>query len=886
MSNLPKFIFNFIEVTRTDIAKAGGKGGNLGEMAQLGVPIPPGFIISADAYYYFLDMSNLKDKIVDILAHTNIENNEEINKASSIIEELFLKSKIPPAIEHDIVKAYSKLSGFSDVFVAVRSSATSEDMTEASSAGQQRTFLNVKGRKELLLAVKATWASLFEPRAIYYRHTQGIETVNVGIAVPVQKMVQSEVSGIMFTLNPVTNDIKKITIEAVLGLGEAIVSGELIPDHYVLDKETLAIVEKNIAVQEWMLVRKPKAKSIEDLNQKVNVPKKWQGTQKIDDRSLVTLANIGRVIESHYGFPQDMEWAIEKGKLWIVQSRPVTTIKLTETDKVFEDKVSAEVKQAQDDQKKEIPDVFDQNQSIFINEEDVKSIETPIQEAPVAPEIPITQNVPPYVNNDVSTMIPNALEEATKNMTAILTGVPASVGVISGKVRIIIDPAHMDELQPGEVLVTDITHPNWAPIMKKASAIVTNMGGNTSHAAIVSRELKIPAIVGTQIATRILKTGEYITVDGGKGIVYENDEEPVNNPPTTVEIKPDQEILPENITEVPPVVIDNSDVKEGEELVESQNQLPTETAVNITQPVRKIKTATKVYVNMADPDLADELGQLDADGVGVLRSETMFTAFGEHPQKIIDEKREKEFVTYLSTGIEKVCKAFNGRSVIYRSNDFKAFELKGLKGGEMYEKYEDNPIIGYRGVYRYLLNPAPFKLELEALKNVRNKSNYKNLSILLPFVRTPSELREIKKIISASGLKRSSTFKIYLMLSIPSNIILIEDILNVGIDGVVFGTSDLSQLMLGLDKDNPLLSGGINQQDASLIWSYQKVIEACHKFKVTSSIDNVSISSNPDLVKELIKMGISSVSVNPELIQDTKEMIYEVEKQLVLSKLK
>jgi len=791
----------FKKLTSKDLLIVGGKGANLGELTNAGVPVPPGFVVTTKAYNEFLDVAAIREPITDILDNLDVHDTKALQRASNRIKKMISETSVPAEIRKAIVDAYKSMSGFTDALVAVRSSATAEDIPGASFAGQQATFLNIKGTRNLVDAVRGCWASLFESRAIFYRVEKGFEHMKVSIAVPVQKMVQSESSGVVFTLNPVTNDEDVITIEAVFGLGETIVSGAVTPDNYVVDKKSLKILEKHIAKQEWMLVRRGTVKKGEP-NVKVNVSKNWQRRQKLSDKHIKELAKIGRLIEKHYKYPQDIEWAFAGNKLWVVQSRPVTTLEVPEVKLKVEKKLK-KIVEPKKEMKKEI------------------------------------------------------------ELELLLEGVPASPGVISGKVRIIKGPEKMHELQEGEILVTGMTNPSWVPIMRKASAIITDQGGTTAHAAIVSRELGIPCVVGTLVSTRELRTGSWVTVDGGAGLVYEGKLKGLEAKAfTPTEKEPEL-----------PVSKSFADVVSAEE------------TARIAE-FKKIKTATKVYVNLGEPDLAAPISQMHVDGVGLLRAEFMLATFGIHPREAMKKKKSREkYVKHLVEGISEFCENFGpDRPVIYRATDFKTNEYIALKGGEEFEFEEYNPMIGYRGVSRYLDNPDVFNLELEAIRKVRNVRGHKNLWLMLPFVRTVGELVEAKKLVTSARLRRSSTFKLFMMVEVPSNVILIEDFIKAGIDGVSMGTNDLTQLTLGIDRDNTKVQSIFDERDPSVLWSMERVIKAAKKHKIMCSICGQAPSVYPEITQKLVEWGITSVSVNADVLNKTREIVANVERKLIRRK--
>jgi len=753
MGESRKAIVWFNEVSQNDIPLVGGKGANLGEMINAQIPVPPGFIVTANAYYDFLQRSKITDKIRELLEPLDVNDSKQLQETAAKIRKIILNAPMPPELAKEIRDTYIKMGRG---LVAVRSSATAEDLPEASFAGQQRTFLNVEGEEEVVAAVQGCWASLFEARAVFYRVQHGFDHFKVGIAVPVQKMVQSEASGVMFTLEPVSSDTSKIAIEAGYGLGEAIVSGDVTPDIYLVDKDGLKISSKKIGKQEWQIIRNPAGEG-EETNIKVPLTPAQQAEQKLTDDEIISLAEIGKRIEDWYQFPQDIEWAKENNELFIVQTRPVTTIR---------------------------------------------------REAAVgvAPEI---------------------------TAPVLLTGAPASPGIASGPVKIVPEASQIDKVKEGDILIAEMTTPDFVPAMKRAAAIVTDRGGRTAHAAIVSRELGIPCVVGTERATSTLKDRQIITVDGSTGKVYEG--------------------------------------KVAEMAAAGAPAVPT----------KRIKTKTKVYVNLAQPDLADRVAARDVDGVGLLRAEFMVAQIGEHPNFMLSQNRGQEFIDKLADGLMVFAKAFNPRPVVYRTNDFKTNEYRALKGGENYEAVEENPMLGYRGASRYITDIEVFKLELEAIKKVRQK--YSNLWVMIPFVRTVEELARTVKIMESVGLKRSGDFKLWMMAEVPSNFILLEKFIEVGIDGISIGSNDLTQLILGIDRDSEKLADTFDERDEAVLIALERLIKVSKSMGVTSSICGQAPSVYPELTEKLVEWGITSVSVSPDMIDRTREIIAKVEEKLKLN---
>jgi len=754
MNKHTAFALWFKEISKNDIPIAGGKGANLGEMTTAGIPVPNGFVVTSTVYFEFLEKTSLKHKILTELSGLDYSNSEKLFEASKRIKTAIMEAEMSEDLKSFIKDYYHELSGEEDKLVAVRSSATAEDLPDASFAGQQETYLNIKGWQNVVKNVQKCWASLFESRAIFYRNDRGFSHFKVGIAVPIQLMVQSDVSGIMFTVNPLTNNREEISIEAAWGLGQPVVSGEVTPDQYIVDKKSGKITYKHISQQTWQMT----------LIGNVNVSRDYQGVQKLSDYKIKELADIGMLIEKHYARPQDIEWGMEGRTLYIVQSRPVTTL----------------------------------------NQTNVSETESSI--------------------------------DTSKNAKVLLEGLSASPGIASGPVRIVKSPKEIGIVQQGDVLVAEMTNPDYVPAMRKARAIVTDSGGKTSHAAIVSRELGGPAVVGCGSATKVLAHDQVITVDGTNGKIYEGN------------------------------IVISHEVKA------------------MAKSLSQIKTATKVYVNLAEPELAVDMAKRNVDGVGLLRAEFMIANIGTHPRKFIKEGKSREFVAKLAEGMEKFAAAFGERPVVYRATDFKTNEYRTLKGGEEFEGEEANPMLGFRGASRYIADAEVFKLELEALKIVRNKRGHKNLHLMIPFTRTVEQLREVKSIVATQGLRRSGLFKLWMMVEIPSNVILLEEFIKEGIDGVSIGTNDLTMLILGVDRDNAKVAGVYSELDPAVLWALEKIVTTCKKARITCSVCGQAPSEYPELVEKLVHWGITSVSVSPDVLEKTRQIVYASEHKLLAGK--
>lgn len=753
----PTEILWFKDINHTNLAQVGGKGANLGEMVQAGFPVPDGFVVTAQAYFRFIKENSLEQKIRQILKSLDVNKSQDLQKAAKEVQKVILQAKMPADLAKEIETAYNKLG--KNVDVAVRSSATAEDLPDASFAGQQATFLNIKHAHNVIKYTQAAWASLFEARAIFYRTNQGYDHFKVGIAVPVQRMVQSDVSGIMFSINPVNNDAGRVVIEAIWGLGENIVQGTLTPDHYEVIKKDWEIENILKVKQTIEMVRKL------GRTRNYRVPKSRQLKRKMTDEQIVALAKISVKLQEHYQHPQDSEWAIEDGKIFIVQTRPITTINAVADKKT--------------------------------------------------------------INKQVESLL--------KKMPLLLQGEPASPGFVSGKIKHIPTPADIHNLEPGEIMVTSMTTPDFVPAMKKAGGLITDKGGQTSHAAIVSRELGLPCIVGTGTATKVLKNKQMVSLNGQTGEVFGGE-------------------LSENI--LASVEAAEAQARGGE----------------------RIATKTRVYVNLAEPELAAEVAAQHVDGLGLLRAEFMIAQLGYHPRALMQRKKEKVFVHELAAGIAQFCEAFGDRPVVYRATDFKTNEYRNLVGGEEFEPHEENPLLGYRGCFRYVHDPKVFNLELEAIKEVRKK--HQNLWMMIPFIRSVQEFEAVKHLIYQAGLRRSSTFKLWMMAEIPENALMIEDYIRSGVDGISVGTNDLTMMILGTDRDNENVASDYDETHPAVQWALERLVRKARQHGVSISVCGQAPTTHHTLLEKLVEWGVTSVSVTPDAIYTAREIIAETEKRL------
>jgi len=780
----------FKEISKDSISIVGGKGANLGEMYNLEMPVPPGFIVNAEAYKEFIEVTNIKEKITEILSDLNVENNDELQNKANKVQKLIIATEIPDDIKEDIIDAYESM-GISDEqanaaelvkkgedeFVAVRSSATAEDLPEASFAGQQATFLNIKGSEDVVKAVRACWASLFTARAIYYRVKNNFEHMKVLIAVVVQKMVNSDKAGVTFgvtfSVNPSTNNENEIVVEACFGLGEAIVSGSVNPDSYIVDKNTMEIKSKDIKEQEWAYVRDETGKTV-----KKTIVEDQRSRQIVDDEEIIELAKIAKKLEEHYNKPQDIEWAIEKDKIYVVQTRAITTLK------------KVEEKEAEE---------------ITIEEE-----KTTVEE---------TEKTPVEESSDIS------------NAEVLVTGNTASPGIASGIVKIVHDVNELSKVQKGDVLVTKMTNPDMVPTMKRASAIVTDMGGTTCHAAIVSREMGIPCIVGTGNATSVLKENRMITVDATHGKVYEG-KIAIKKPKQTEEIR-----------------------KEYGELI----------------------TATQIKVVMDFPEYAEKAVATGADGVGLLRAEHMILGTKIHPAYLVKQGRKQELIDILVKGISTVARAFDGKPVWYRTLDAPTDEFKTLEGGSD-EPEEENPMLGWRGIRRSLDQPGFLRAEFEAIKKV-HEMGLKNVGVMIPLVTRVDEVRKAKEILDDVFDDEYVEFGV--MVETPAAVWVIEDICKLGIDFVSFGTNDLTQYTLALDRNNDLVQKHYDELHPAILAEISRVIKICKRYHVQTSICGQA-GSKPKMAAFLVRQGIDSISANPDAVGQIRETVAITEKRLLL----
>ncbi len=795
-----KFILWFKELSIADVPIVGGKTASLGEMYRYltpgGIKIPNGYAITAQAYFYFIKEAQIEKKIKEILKDLNTHNLDNLRERGRKVRETILQAKLPRSLEDKIKENYRLLEeqNGANVDVAVRSSATAEDLPDASFAGQQETYLNIKGEKALLLACKKCFASLFTDRAISYREDKGFNHFKIGLSIAVQKMVRADLacSGVMFSIDTESGFRNAVLIEGSYGLGENVVQGKVSPDAFYVFKPTLAlgynaILSRKLGTKKIKMIYDNKA-----TGGTKNIPVTYQEQKNyiLSDREILKLARWAVTIEEHYSRqarkfkPMDMEWAKDgrTGELFIVQARPETVQSLKNLSVLEEYKISHQGK-------------------------------------------------------------------------VLVTGRAVGSKIGAGRARLILDVKNINQFQKGEILVTDMTDPDWEPIMKKAAAIVTDLGGRTSHAAIVSRELGVPAIVGAGRATKVIKSKREITVncaEGEVGKVY-------------------------------------------------AGKIPFQVKKTSLKNIRRPKTMIQMI--FGTPDEAFSVAQIPNDGVGLARLEFILNSYIQiHPLALIHFNRLKDlgakrrieeltqsypnkkefFVEKLASGIGMIGAAFYPREVIVRFSDFKTNEYANLIGGREFEPQESNPMIGWRGASRYY-DPKyqeAFKLECQAVKRVREKMGLKNIKVMVPFCRTVEEGKKVIKIMKEYGLKKGKEgLEIFVMIEIPSNVILGEQFADL-FDGFSIGSNDLTQLTLGLDRDSAILSKVGNENNAAVKNLVAQIIKIARKKQIKIGICGQAPSDFPLFAHFLVEQGIDAISLNPDTVIKMTLDIQKLEKKL------
>lgn len=752
MKQMPNVLW-LEEIKKEDIVSVGGKGASLGEMTSIGLPVPTAFVVTAQAFRRFLVESGIEETLFRRLDRLDVDDTDALEAVARDAQDLVLNVGIPEQIRDDITGAYSRM-GEGGMIVAVRSSATAEDLPEASFAGQQETFLNIKGDADLLEAVQKCWASLYGERAIYYRSKQGFDDRSVNIAVVVQQLIPSEKAGVLFTSHPVTGEPLTI-IEGSWGLGEAVVSGSVSPDKYVFDLRTERVVDRLIAEKEIaILADGGKGTKIVDLTPE------QRDAAVLSDEEVARLSMLGKIAEDHYGIPQDIEWAIVEKEFFILQSRPITTIKRSE----------------------------------------------------------IT--------------LPGKVEGGELG-AVLLEGQGASPGVGSGRVAIVRDMKDARAVKEGDILVAKMTNPDMVPAMRRVRAIITDEGGMTCHAAIVSRELGTPAVVGTKKATKLLKAGQMVTVDGEKGLIYEG-----------VLETPKQEVA----------------------------------AAPVVAQAAPVITGTLVKVNVSLPEAAQRAAATGADGVGLLRIEHLILGLQKTPGWYINEGKEDEFIQSLYDGIKVVLDAFPGKPVWVRTLDAPTDEFRNMEGGEE-EPVEHNPMLGWRGIRRDLNSPDQFRMQVETFKRLWS-AGYDNLGVMFPLVNHPDEFLQAKAMMKRWGVDVENV-TLGIMVEIPSSAILIEEFIEAGIKFASFGTNDLVQYTLAIDRNNENVADMYKPKHPAVLRLIDMAIKACRAHGVECSICGQA-GSDPSMATWLVEHGISSVSANIDAVPRIREAVARKEKQMIL----
>ncbi|QEY58628.1 phosphoenolpyruvate synthase [Pseudomonas sp. C27(2019)] len=778
-----EYVVSLDKLGNHDVERVGGKNASLGEMisnlAGAGVSVPGGFATTAQAYRDFIDTNNLDARIHDLLDTLDIDDVNALAKAGTQIRQWILDSDFPAQLDSDIRSAFAEMANGNDnMAVAVRSSATAEDLPDASFAGQQETFLNIRGVDNVIHAAKEVFASLFNDRAISYRVHQGFDHRDVALSVGVQRMVRSETAtaGVMFSLDTESGFRDVVFITGAYGLGETVVQGAVNPDEFYVHKQTLAagrpaVLRRNLGSKALKMVYGSDASAGKSINT-IDVDPAERMRFCLTDAEVTNLAQQAVIIEQHYGCPMDIEWAKDgdDGKLYIVQARPET----------------------------------------------VKS------------------------RSNLNVMERYLLKEQS---TVLVEGRAIGQRIGSGPVRIIRDVSEMDKVQPGDVLVSDMTDPDWEPVMKRASAIVTNRGGRTCHAAIIARELGIPAVVGCGNATALLKDGQGVTVscaEGDTGFIFEGEL--------------------------------NFDIRTNS--IDAMPALPF-----------------KIMMNVGNPDRAFDFAQLPNEGIGLARLEFIINRMiGVHPKALLNfdslpndikDSVEKRIAGYASPvdfyvdklveGVSTLAAAFWPKKVIVRLSDFKSNEYANLIGGKLYEPTEENPMLGFRGASRYISESFRdcFELECRAMKRVRDVMGLTNVELMVPFVRTTNEAAQVVSLLEEYGLKRGENgLRLIMMCELPSNALLADEFLE-HFDGFSIGSNDMTQLTLGLDRDSGVIAHLFDERDPAVKKLLSMAIQACNKAGKYIGICGQGPSDHPDLARWLMEQGIESVSLNPDSVLDT-----------------
>ncbi|HEX6117046.1 MAG TPA: phosphoenolpyruvate synthase [Solirubrobacterales bacterium] len=751
-------VSDFGDLSRADVAYAGGKGANLGELTAAGFPVPPGFVIGASAYEAFCDGEGLRQRMAERLEGLDVDDSDALTAASADVREMVEAEPLPEWLEQEIRAGYARLAGDDDEApVAVRSSATAEDTEAASFAGMNETLLNVRGADSAIAAVRTCWSSLFGARTLFYRAKRGFGQADMDIAVVVQRQIQATRAGVMFTIDPSSGDEERLVIEGSFGLGEAVVSGSVSPDRYIVHKEDMAILAREVRRKELVIESKPGGGTVTR-----ELTAEESATPVLSDDEVREIADLGVRIEQHYGAAQDTEWCFDSdGKAWMLQSRPVTSAG---------------------------------------GERDGDS------------------------------------EIASHDGEILVRGLGAAPGAGAGRVRVIRELDESADFGEDEILVTHMTAPDWVPLMRRSAAIVTDSGGMTCHAAIVSRELGIPCVVGTADATSKLRDGELVTVDAGEGVVREG-------------------------------------------AVEVAGAASAEPAVGAAAPV----TATKLLVNLSEPSQVGRAAALDVEGVGLLRAELMVIEAleGRHPRLLLEQGRGEEFVEKMAAALTKFAAGFDPRPITYRTIDFRTNEFRGLEGGDRFEPEEANPMIGYRGALRYMREPDLIRLELDAIARVWD-TGHTNFHVMIPFVRTPRELAAARTAAEEAGLFKRPQFELWVMAEVPSVLFHLERYAELGVAGISIGSNDLTQLMLGADRDSEVVAEIFDERDEAVTEYLRQLISRARELGLQTSICGQAPSVYPEYAELLVRAGIDAISVNIDAVDRARRLIGAAEGRVIL----
>ena len=785
----------FTDVGLGDVGSVGGKGANLGELVGAGFPVPDGFVVTAQAYLAAMDAAGVRSGLLEQFSSIDTEDPTALRQASLALTDMVLGAPMPESLAAQIAQACRQLG---EGPVAVRSSATSEDSAGTSFAGMHLTITDVVGADAIIDAVRRCWASLFGERVVSYRAQRNI-VEEPAIAVVVQAMVDPAAAGVLFTVAP-SGQRDRLVIEAAYGAGESVVSGQVEPDTFTVLRDGPRVLEVRIGAKSTQMVRNGSGTRI---TEKVAVAD--TARLAIDLDTVVDLARLGLRVEEHYGSPQDVEWALADGQMWLVQSRPITTLVAGAGAGGGGDATSA------------------------------------------ASRAETNGGPPPQV---------------------LVSGLASSPGVVAGRVRVLASAADGADLVDGEVLVATMTSPDWVPSLRRAGALVTDGGGMTCHAAIVSRELGIPGVVGTRNATSVLRDGQMVTVDGSTGSIFDGD--------VTQWLASGSRASGSRASGSRA----SGSRAAGSRASGSRASSGTDTSAGtIAEPEA---LGTRLYVNLAMADRATEIAAMPVDGVGLLRAEFLLADAlgGTHPRQVLAEGRRDDFVSSMGEALLRITTAFAPRPVVYRTTDFRTNEFRALTGGEAFEPVEANPMIGFRGAFRYLSEPEVFTMELEVLARVREQTP--NLVVMLPFVRTLWELDACLDLIGASDLGHQRDLKVWIMAEVPSVVHYLDDYADLGIDGVSIGSNDLTQLVLGVDRDSETCAELFDERDPAVVDAIGQIVEGCRRNNITSSLCGQAPSNHPGFAELLVGMGITSVSVNPDAVPAARRALAAAERRLVL----